>query len=378
MRKRFHAVAVMLPALLLAAPARGQSDAITLQKALDRPVNVDLADAPVREVFAELSRKTGVKFQIDPSALAALPYGDQTRLVVQLKNITLRKALSPMLAPQALQWSVDGGAVRISPSEALARMGRRASYDELRALGGLHARQLEPAAKSGPTLGQLRKATGSAELRLTFEVKADEKAVLARADRMLPASGAAWLDALCRDQGWTWYLWGDEIKILSRKAQVGRQLECPVSLRYREAKLAAVLLDLARKARIKLEMAPGVLDYVSADVLENFSLAVADATVADALEVIRGATGLEFVRTDEGLRVQASEELKNRAVTTRPRRRSAFFVKMSMPGPKGVEIEVFLRSDELPEAFVEAVKARKAELIEKIGGATTTQPAAPE
>ena len=90
--------------LLLAAPVWGQSAVIGLQQALDRPIDLSVSDAPIGEVFNKLSKASGVKFVIAPVTLESLPYGDRTRLDVTLKNVTLRKALTPMLSQHALAW----------------------------------------------------------------------------------------------------------------------------------------------------------------------------------------------------------------------------------------------------------------------------------
>ena len=361
----------------LASPALSQSRQIALQQALDKPVNVSIPDAPVGDVFSELTKQTGVRFEIDPMTLDLLPYGEQTRLKVTLKNITLRKALSRMLAAQALQWSIDREAVRIHPGEVLARACRRATYDELTLLGIMHTERLLPTSKGGSVIEQLRKITQNKDLDVSFEVTTDEKAAVARAERALPGTAAQWFDALCRNQFWTWYLWGDEIKIVSCRKQIERQLQRQVSLEYKDAKLVTVLLDLARKARVKLEMEPGVLGNLAPEAKEHFHLVMADAAISQALEVIRGATGLEFVVTDTGIQVTPSEELKQRSAATQPRKRSAFFVRLSLPGPNGTTVEVFLRSDELPDDVVESIQAEKERLIESLRSAVTTQKSAP-
>ena len=86
-------VDVVVAALVVLCPlaaAWGQGGDIDLQKALDKPVDLNIADAPVKEVFARLAKATGVRFVIDPLALARLPYGEQTRVAVRIPGMTLR------------------------------------------------------------------------------------------------------------------------------------------------------------------------------------------------------------------------------------------------------------------------------------------------
>ena len=115
----------------------------------------------------------------------------------------------------------------------------------------------------------------------------------------------------------------------------------------------------------------GVMNLLPNEMLENFNLVIADATIDQVLEVISGATGLEFVRVPEGIRVEASETLKEAASTPdsrrgRRRQRPPFFVRMSLPGPEDTTIEVFIRGDELPEDVVRKIQAEKEKLIEKL------------
>ena len=258
-------------------------------------------------------------------------------------------------------------------------MCRRADYDEIKLLGNILSEKLRPAKEAGSVMDQLRKATGRQDLRLDFRVRAETKDAMAQAERALPGTAADWLDMLCRGRSWTWYVWGDDIVILDKKAQYDRQLQRQVALNYRSEELVKVLLDLARKARVKLAMDPGALNYLPAETLESFSLRT-NATIAEALEVISGVTGLQFVPTDEGLRVEASEELKLRSQpTTRPRRKTPFFVRLTVPGPGGAKIDVFFRADELPDDVVKSFEDRRAELIEALRGmqgGAETRPAA--
>lgn len=347
---------------LAAAPPRSTA---SIQVALDKTVDLEVADSPIPDVFQRLTEATGVRFLIGEDVYDCLPYGEQTRLAVKLPKVTLRKALSPMLYPMAMEWTIERDAVRILPAPALLRMNRRATYEELKTLGKMLSVRLQATEKEGGVLEQLRKVAENKELNLVFHVKGERDEAMARAERALPGSAAAWLDALCHGQGWTWYLWGDSILILDRKVQVGRQLQRQVSLRYEGASLVSVLLDLAQKARITLLMDPGVMEYVPAGTRDNFSLMMTNATIAQALEIISGATGLKFITQPDGIQVEASDRLKQRtgeAEAARPR--SPFYIRRTLTLPDGSTMEMLIRAEELPEDLAAALKAERSTFIQ--------------
>jgi hypothetical protein len=377
---RCAVAAAVVVATGLLSPSAGAPAGGNLQLALDRPIDLTITDAPITQVFQRLTDAAGVKFVVGPDVYACLPYGDQTRLAVKLKNVTLRKALSPMLAPQAMEWIIEGESVRVLPTAALMRMNRRATYDELRVLGRIHSARIEPPDKAGGVLEQLRKASDDKDLSLFFHVKvADKDALFVRADRILPGTGAAWLDMLCRGQGWTWYLWGDDVMIVDSKEQIARQLQRQVSLRYEGADLVNVLLDLARKAQVKLNMDAGIIDMVPIETRKNFNLVMSDATIAQALEVITGATGLAFIRDSDGLRVEPSDRLKQKAEgSDTANKRPPFYIKKSIPLSDGSTVELLIRPEELPPEVQEALKAERAKVVEMLiqRYGATTRPAA--
>ena len=376
------------------AAAQGGSD---IQQNLDKSVNVTITDQPIREVFERLEDATGAKFTIDADTFERLPYGEQTRLRVTLKNITLRNALSPMLAPQALQWAVDGNTVRISPSEALYRMCRRATYEELQLLGRLNSGKLDAptggdAEKRKAVLEQLQKLTEAPELNIDLLVKdlnmgpfvKDEdkiNAAFARGYHALPGTPAAFLDALSGSD-MTWYLNGQSIVVLPRKDQVERQLQQHVTLKYQNEKLSDVLLDLARKARVQLTIEPGVMQLLPAEQRSNFSITMSDATIAQALEVISGSTGLKFTHTETGLGVEAG---RLGTATTGPaqRPRSPWMLQMDLDIGEGKTVRVMMRAEELPDDLREAIEAKKnvyvqdlrSKLVKNHKPTTTSAPA---
>ncbi len=364
------ALCAVLVGLSWTAPADAQQDDADLQRALDRPVSFTVTGTPIGEVFERLGKASGVKFIVDAQTIGCLPYGSQTRLDVTLKEITLRNALSQLLSPQALEWRIEGESVRIVPSASLCRMCRRATYEELTLLGKLHTAELKPADQGGAVIDQLRKATGASDLKLFFHVPhtpGDLEKAYKRAEMALPGTAAAWLERLCHSQQWTWYLSGDRVVIIQKKAQLERQLQKQVTLRHQNARLTDVLLDLARKGRFKLAMTPGVMERVSDDARESFTLIMADASIAQALEVISGTTGLEFIRAQDGtVRVSASKALKDKSAVAKPRKKAPYFVRMSLPGPDGTQIEVFMRPEELPKDVLDEIEKAKEKFIAKI------------
>lgn len=386
--KRTSILATLIALACVSPAVLAQQDPVALQRALDKTVELATTDMPIGDVFRKLQQQTGAKFVLSDDTLALLPYGDQTRLAVELRNVTLRKALNPMLAQQALTWTVENDGIRIVPKEALYRLGRRASYDELRELGILYSTQLQKVETGGAVLDQIRKMTGDKTLKFIFPPSADQDALIEQANKRLPCVASEWLDFLCQGKALTWFLRGDELVIVEMRAQVERQLQKVVSLKYQNANLMNVLVDLVRQARVKLMADPGVMDYLPQETKENFNLVMSDATVSQAFEVISGATGLLFLPTNEGVLVKASEKLlRDHTSTSGPaavRRRTPFFVRMTVPALAGTNMEVYISPDELPPDVVDAIQAEKVKLIERIRASmpatkptSTTAPAKP-
>ncbi len=362
--------------LIVAASASAQPTG-QLQQKLDARVNFSIKETPIREVFRKLSEATGVDFEVSDDAVALLPYDEQTRLSVTLKDITLRKALTPVLAAQGLRWEVRNGKVLILPAEPLYRTGRRVNYDELHVIGVLCKEKLASGEETSP-VDQLRKLTDNDQLRIIFPVGANGEKAMKTAAKILPATGQRWLNRLCEPHDWTWYIWSDEIRIVPRAEQVRRQLQTEATLAYKNADIAKVLLELSNAARVSLEMDPGVLKYLPTETRENFNLLMGEATVAQAFEVISGATGLQFVPTNEGVQVRASEQLRA-SIEPRQRKRSPFFVRMSIPVAGGAKVDVFLRPDELSDELKSAVERERDRLFEALRkrlneGLAATQP----
>lgn len=356
---------ITLPALavlLLAAAAPGAG----LQQKLDRPVSLDLRNRPVEEVFARLAQATGADLRIAPDTLACLPYGSQTELSVTLKDVTLRKALPAMLRPHGLDWQIDGENLLIVPSDALYRTGRRATFEELQRLGKLLS---SPLRQPADDLRQsLRDATGLADLtvRLVEIPRAQIEAARTTAASILPATAGEYLDALCDAVRLSWYLDGRTVVLLPRQKQLQRQLQRKVSLRYQNAPLAQVLLDLARKARIRLSLTPGLLKMLPSDVRTNYTLIMADATIAQALEVISGNTGVEFDLGNDGLHAKPSVYLEVQSGSAGQSVSRGVFLETSLQTSSGQTVKIYILPDQLPPDLRNALQQQRQTLIDDL------------
>ncbi|MFP4105457.1 MAG: hypothetical protein ACLFVU_05115 [Phycisphaerae bacterium] len=361
--------------LVLAAvtlPSLAQNHGGSLQKKLDQKVNLTVTEATIPEVFARLTRATDVKFSIDDDVFELLPYGEETRLRVKLRDVTLRDALPKMLSPQALTWEVQDSKVHVRPVDALYRIGRRADYQELKLLGQLLSTEVQPTDSPETDLkthviDRLKQETDLKGLRVVYHVSPEQKD-FARAEKALPGTPADWLDMLTHGQGWSWYVWGSNIVVVKKADQLSRQLQRGVSLRYKGADIADVLYDLVvKKGRTTLNLEPGVLKLLPSEARNEFNLMMSDATIHQALKVISGATGLEFAVTDEGVNITASESLKTAATTSaRPARKEGRFIVKFPITVDGVSMEVFMRSDELPEDVRNRIDAERNALIERL------------
>lgn len=354
----------MLLLTVLPMPTRAQ----TLQRKLDRQVSLNVENRPVGEVFARLAGSAGVDIELAQDTLDYLPYGERTELTVTLKDVTLRKALPAMLRPQGLDWSIKDEAVVINPSDALYRMGRRATYDELQRLGTLLTATVRQPADS--LRDTLRQATGLDDLTLRLvdlpggHAALDSARTTARS--ALPATAADYLDALCDAAKLSWHLDGNSVVLLPRAKQIRRQLQRTVSLRYQNARLAQVLLDLARKARVRLTLTPGLLKMLPAEVRTNYSLIMADATIAQALEVISGNTGIEFLVQGDGLHARPSVFLEVQAGANGQRGMGGVFLETTLQTSSGHDVKVYILPDQLPPDLREAILKRREALIEDL------------
>ena len=131
------------------------------------------------------------------------------------------------------------------------------------------------------------------------------------------------LEDMSHQTGATWYPWGKNVVIISKPDQIRRQLGKTISVRYNGVLLEQVLLDLRQRSGIKFDYDPGVIQQIPAE-SRTIRMFLDNVTIEDALDSIKGLTGLEYTVGDDGIYLSA----KAGATSTRDR----VFVFIPLPG----------------------------------------------
>jgi len=100
---------------------------------------MDIDGQPLERAFAILEEQTGVPIRIGSRALELLPHGAGTEVQATMHDVTLRAGIESLLAPVGMSFAVHNGGIDVVPTEALVRIGRRATWHELETLRDLRA-----------------------------------------------------------------------------------------------------------------------------------------------------------------------------------------------------------------------------------------------
>ena len=110
-------------------PAAEDTSALINQE-LDKLVKLQV-DGVLPQVIQTIVDKTGVPIEPSRTVYSLLPWGDQTNVSARIENQTLRQALTAITRKLGLTYELGTQAVIIQPMPALARLGRRATVQEL-------------------------------------------------------------------------------------------------------------------------------------------------------------------------------------------------------------------------------------------------------
>ena len=86
------AALALLIALAGTDVARGQEMRDLVEQVLDQRIeDIQIADTPLVDALNELGDKTGLRFSIDERAIDRMPYGAETKISIDLRDVTVRK-----------------------------------------------------------------------------------------------------------------------------------------------------------------------------------------------------------------------------------------------------------------------------------------------
>lgn len=360
-------LAAMVAAAIVLAGAgfsTGQDTAVlSIEKALDGPAQIAFKDLTLQELRPRLEAAIGVGFELDTPAVRQLPYGELTTLNVQISGMAWREALAELLKPMALRYQTGADRIYILGTKDLLNQPQRLNQAELDALVKLQASHLDDSEKQ--LLKQLQQVT-----RLKFGLVVNgqrlEKADKDLADDILtdvPEPASRILDLYSRralGPGGSWYLrvrptngWGPLIDIvLAPKVELVRmKLKQRIDVEFKGQPIDTILQDLAQRANVALQFEPGCIGLLDEDLRQNSSLVMRSGTTSSALEALAGMTGLEYTVDSDGVRISASETLKQMAVaraasTTAKRSALACILTTKVP-QSDAETMLFIREDAL-------------------------------
>ncbi len=357
------------PALLLcltfADPTFAVDSSALISEALDKPVTLEV-NGVLPVVLQKITDQTAVPIECPQHVYDLLPWGEQTNIHATIKNQTLRQALTAIMHKLGLSWQLGPQAVTIEARPALERLGRRATLQELEALdllGSTPLGQTAPAGK-GATVEWVINAVDQklAELKSPYviefrggdKVKSDQPVSVPR-NAMLGDV----LRELSKQTDLTWYPWGQNIVIVPKEDQIARQLDRTVTKQYNGTDVGKVLSELSEAAGVEFSLEAGAIQRVPPE-FRRISLILGNAKVREALEEIRGVTGLDYVVKPEGIYFWNQNPPAAVAANVPPGGPIIATIQLD----NGMSL--FLRHDDLPADILEYAQHKKTQEFKRL------------
>ncbi len=355
---------VTLPLLLAAGP--NEALRVVVEQALDQPTNLTIEDVPLPEAINTIAEETGLGIAIGPESLAYLPYGEATRVSVRLRNARLRDGIRTLCDQIGMDYAIVDTGVVLFPAAPLARLGRPATWEELGLLSSLMQARWQGTADEFDSIAD----------RIRFvEMPGDPSSRLSELRAAVVNGGAGraaeLLEHACGAIDAVWYPWDENIVVIGEQAQLRRQLQWPVSLRYQNAPLIEILHGLSEQAGIPIGLDPNTAATLSDRARRGLSLIAEGVTVEEALAQLAIATGLTYEWRGDAIMLhhprgtEAEDASAGARTASDERRRDRIVGKVVVPSDDGKHTyEWFIRESDLTEEERERVEEIKREGIE--------------
>lgn len=337
---------ILLPAnliCLLLLPTVGDSDVNALVRAaLDQPTQLVVENLPLNDAFDQIVADTGVQISIAQKTLDLLPYGKNTRLNVEVRNVPLRQGLAAMCAPLGLTFEIKGRGVELLPTAQLSSLCRRATFDELETLALLYRTPIDTLLADAESF--------SDRLQFRIDDPPDPWPVMRTAlTRLGDLRADQALTQACDSLSWTWHPAGKQITVLR---SIDQQLRHHVSLRQTGRRLIDVLQAIGAAGGVTVRAEPGAIAALPRRTQSNFSIYFENQCLGDAFNLVSATTGLGYrVEPDAVVFFNPTGQHADAGALPliQPRhRRDAYVGKIILPpGDDGLVIELLIHESDL-------------------------------
>jgi hypothetical protein len=346
----------------------GNATSALINEALDKNVNLNVNNVlPV--VLKGIEEKTGVRITATDAVYDLLPWGDQTNIKATVEHQTLRAALTAMTQKLGLNWELGQYEVLLKPMPALERLGRRATITEIQTLELLRTTNFaggQPQMTIGDLLHSVdRQLAKIKSPEVTLDIRsgdsADAQAGFIQLDKMINVPRESHLSVVLEDMvrqsNGTWYPWGTKVVVVPKQQHVRMQLDKSITAHFNGTEIGRVLDQLSATSGVPFQIEPGAFQRVPSQ-YRSIRLDLENATVRQALEDIRGVTGLDYVVKSEGIYVwnQNGNTTGGAAGAADP---VVAIIQM------GAGVQVMLRDSELPADVRAYLAHKRQETIEK-------------
>jgi hypothetical protein len=429
LKKQFLTISIIAVALLASV---AKADKLQIQEKLGKTVKINLKNVTILEALEKISAEAEAPIILSDDAAWKLPYGEATRLSVELDG-PLADSLTEMLNAFFMRYAVGADLVTIYPRPELDHIIGRPSTNQLQLLKEIYSKPIcvyitnEVQTSINGGLGRevlispldvhkqlnesLRKLIGEREQRLQIPDIKDVKELVFMEKLPLDENGnelkeyslptPITLAQLLKDVYFSsssrrpdfpseWYIPAidfpgqtPEIRVVQVGSLRTLRREQLLDIHYEDMNVIEILRDLAQRVNVfliinsKMEFGQEKMSVS----MQNITIPHAMERIADMANLIYQSRNQEFIV--EGIKKPKEEEKPSQVVqvvrpattATRPTPSSAYVGKISIPMEDGKYfIEFMLREDDLTE---ELKKLRKEKMTDILGDTRPATPSVP-
>jgi hypothetical protein len=283
--------------------SRADQTSALINQQLDQPFELTLSNDPLPQAMKKIGDKTGVRIEPTDAVYNLLPWGDQTTINAKIANQSLRDAMTAIDRKLGLEFVLKDDYVELRPVPALARLGRRATLQELAVLDVLASTPLNLGTEK-PKLPALLEGIDQklAEVKSSFSV--ENRLGEHFNDRIITISRGATLaealEAIPQQTEGTWYPWEKSIVVVPKEEQIRNQLNQTITVRWDSVDIEQVLQELSQRSGVPFSFEAGAIQRVPTE-YRKVRLVLQEVPIKQALETINSVTGLGYSVTEDGV-----------------------------------------------------------------------------